>query len=121
MKIAIIIEGGLVRQVLAEAPADVITLDLDTEGAFSSDLTRVPVPDELGKWSMQDAYVNQFPVGVQPDYLRALERELSTPADPLLVAAEEVVEEFRELVANDQPIDSGMAIEAIQRLVRAGK
>lgn len=41
-QIVIVIEGGLVDQVLSTEPVEYVVIDYDTEGAMEQDLTNIP-------------------------------------------------------------------------------
>lgn len=44
-RIAIIMEGGLIQDILADEEVDITIIDYDTEGAEEEDLTAVPKKD----------------------------------------------------------------------------
>lgn len=64
--IAIIMEGGLVQNIITDQPANIVVIDHDTEGAEENDLTQVEGVDDKvylshwGKPQLDPAFVAQF-------------------------------------------------------------
>jgi len=54
-KIVIVVEGGLVQEVLACKPTEYVVIDYDTEGADESEIVQIPSSDTpreavIGHW-----------------------------------------------------------------------
>ena len=56
-KIVIVVDGGVVQDVLSSEPVEVVLVDYDTDGADPADLTAVPQGD--GKAS-EDSFVREW-------------------------------------------------------------
>lgn len=67
MKIAIVINGGLVSEVLAEGPVEYVVIDHDCEGACEGDCATVPTPE-----GPQEAYVRHDDGTVAPECVATL-------------------------------------------------
>lgn len=72
--VAIIVEGGKVREVLSEVPGEALVIDLDTDGSDESRLSPADLPD--GERVI--ANLEGFNVTVNPLFIAALKSQLTS-------------------------------------------
>ena len=54
-KIVVTVEGGLVQNIVCDQPFEAVVIDLDTEGAEPSELTKMPGQDG----TVEEVYLNK--------------------------------------------------------------
>jgi hypothetical protein len=66
-KVAIVLDGGIVQNVVSEEPLDVIVIDYDTEGTEASEITKM-----FGN----DAVIGQYPSEHNPDEMNRIVEQI---------------------------------------------
>lgn len=72
-RVVVVLDGGLVQDVLADVPVDCVKIDYDTEGADRADLWPVPQDGTEGdRPASSEAFISHFGVEVSPERVALL-------------------------------------------------
>jgi hypothetical protein len=80
-RIVVMVEGGVVHDILSNVPADVLIFDADVEGVDEERIVKITLLDDAGNLSgmVEEVYVSTWDVPGEPSIVKHYLKQVEEP------------------------------------------